>query len=180
MEDLFSRRGSALTINVAVLTVSDRSFSGEREDLSGPALCQVVQKQGWNLVVSSILPDEQEQIAHFLSSQARSGNVNLILTTGGTGFTPRDVTPEATLMVIEKKTSGLIEKIRYESSKVNPHAILSRAEAGICQDCLIINLPGSPKGAVESLIIVASVLPHAISLLSPNQNEEDHTFHANL
>jgi molybdenum cofactor synthesis domain-containing protein len=163
-----------LTINVAVLTVSDRSYAGEREDLSGPTLCQIIQKLGWNLVTTSIVPDEFDQIKRFMIEQATSGIVNLILTTGGTGFSPRDVTPEATLALIEKRTPGLVEKIRFESSKTNPHAILSRAEAGIYQHCLILNLPGNPTGAVESLLIVVPVIPHALALLQQSSEAENH------
>ena len=163
-------------INVAVLTVSDRSYSGERQDLSGPALCKVIQELDWNLVLSAIVPDEFLQIKQFLLTQSNSGKVDLILTTGGTGFSPRDVTPEATLSVIERKTTGLVEKIRFESSKENPHAILSRAESGICKNCLIVNFPGSPKGAVESFQIIAPVLPHALSLISAKTGSENHSF----
>jgi len=161
-----------MAINVTVLTVSDRSSRGERQDLSGPALCEALQHLGWSLVSSSILPDDFEAIRNFFLSQANSKKVNLLLTTGGTGFSPRDVTPEATLAVITKKASGLVEKIRIESSLQNPNAILSRAEAGICQQMLIVNLPGSPKGAVEALSIIASVLPHAISILE-NSTDAD-------
>jgi molybdopterin adenylyltransferase len=163
-----------VSIDVAVLTVSDRSSAGKREDLSGPALCAAVQKLGWNLIASTIVPDEFEQIKQFLYSQSHSGRVNLILTTGGTGFSPRDVTPEATLAVIDKKANGLVEKIRLESAKENPHAILSRAEAGICAQCLIVNLPGSPTGAIESFSIIAPVLPHAVSILQQNVESEKH------
>lgn len=163
-------------ISVGILTISDRSFSGEREDLSGPALCQVVTNLGWEVVITKILPDDREMIMGFLRDQAFSGKVNLLLTTGGTGFAPRDVTPEATLAVLDKRTPGLVEKIRSESARNNPHAILSRAEAGICRECLIINLPGSPGGAVECLSIVSPVLPHAISLLVASDQTENHQF----
>lgn len=163
-----------MTINVAVLTISDRSFAGEREDRSGPALCQAIDSLGWNLIGQSLVPDEIDQISQYLQTQACSGAVNLILTTGGTGFSPRDVTPEATLAVLEKRTPGLVEKIRAVSSVHSPHAILSRAEAGICEQCLIINLPGSPSGAVESLSIISPVLPHAISLITQTPDSENH------
>lgn len=155
-----------MEINVAILTISDRSFAGVREDLSGPELLQKVSELGWNPVYSTIIPDEKEQISNSLFEISMSGKANLILTTGGTGYSPRDITPEATLAVIEKRTSGLVEKIRFESSKSNPNAILSRAEAGVCNNTLIVNLPGSPKGAVESLLIIAPVLPHAIELIT--------------
>ena len=161
-------------INVAVLTISDRSFSGERDDLSGPAICQAAITFGWVVVDQGIVPDEIDQISKYLREQVNSGKVNLILTTGGTGFSPRDVTPEATLAVLEKRTPGLVEKIRSVSSEINPHAILSRAEAGICRQCLIVNLPGSPSGAVESLSIISPVLPHAISLLTQKPDSDNH------
>lgn len=154
-----------MTIRVAVLTISDRSASGEREDLSGPALCKSVEDLGWEVIERGLVADEKEMISDFLLKHSTSGKVNLILTTGGTGFAPRDVTPEATLDVLEKKAPGLVEKIRFESAKTNDNAYLSRAEAGVCRKTLIINLPGSPKGAVESLLIVAPILPHALTLL---------------
>jgi len=160
-----------LTISVFILTVSDRSDSGERADLSGPALCEAVEKLGWTLAGHAIVPDEIDQIRSVLRDRSSSGKVNLILTTGGTGFAPRDVTPEATLAVIDKKASGLVELIRIESAKINANAYLSRAEAGICRKTLIINLPGSPKGAVESLLIVSPVIPHAITLLEDQSGD---------
>lgn len=160
-----------MPIKVAVLTVSDRSSAGEREDLSGPALCDAVKKLGWTLVDHGLVPDELDQISTYLLKQSSSGEVNLILTTGGTGFAPRDVTPEATLAVIDKKALGLVEKIRIESARINENAYLSRAEAGIRRKTLIINLPGSPKGAVESLMIVAPILPHAITLLDDQSGD---------
>ncbi len=163
-----------MPINTAVLTVSDRCYKGERQDISGPALCQKVQDLGWNLVSTAVLPDEIDQIKTYLLNQTSSGKVNLILTSGGTGFSPRDVTPEATLSVIDKRASGIVECIRIESSKTNPHAYLSRAEAGIRNTCLIINLPGSPSGAIESLLIVANIIPHALSLLQQSIDAEDH------
>ena len=160
-----------MTIKVSILTVSDRSFISEREDLSGPALRDAVIKLGWTLVNHGLVPDEMDQIKTFLLNQSSSGEVNLLLTTGGTGFAPRDVTPEATLSVIEKRASGLVEKMRFESSRINENSYLSRSEAGICNKTLIINLPGSPKGAVESLMMIASILPHAITLLDDQSGD---------
>lgn len=167
-----------MSITVAILTVSDRSHSGEREDLSGPALSLAVQKLGWMVVANEIVPDEVIQIKRFLIQTANDSNVNLILTTGGTGVAPRDVTPEATLSVIQKRVPGLSEKIRLDSSKKNPHAFLSRGEAGILNECLIVNLPGSPTGAVESFEAISTLLPHAVSILTQSKNsEETHQYH---
>ena len=160
-----------MTISVFILTVSDRSASGEREDLSGPALCEAVEKLGWTLAGHAIVPDEVDQIKSVLLDQSSNRKANLVLSTGGTGFAPRDVTPEATLAVIEKKASGLVELIRSESARINANAYLSRAEAGICRKTLIINLPGSPKGAVESFLIVAPIIPHAITLLEDQSGD---------
>jgi molybdopterin adenylyltransferase len=171
LESFFNRRRLIEMIKVSILTVSDRTAAGERADISGPALCAEVEKMGWQLVDKSFVPDEKDQISDYLYQQSSSGNVNLILTTGGTGFSPRDVTPEATLAVIEKKASGLVEFIRSESAKINKNAYLSRAEAGICRKTLIINLPGSPKGAVESLLIVSPILPHALMLLADQSGD---------
>lgn len=164
-----------MTIRVSILTVSDRSSTGERKDLSGPALCETVLKLGWTLINHDLVPDEMDQIKTYLLNQSSSGEVNLILTTGGTGFAPRDITPEATLSVIEKRATGLVEKIRQESARINENTYLSRAEAGICGKTLIINLPGSPKGAVESLSIVAPILPHAITLLDDQSGDIHHS-----
>ena len=160
-----------MSISVFILIVSDRSASGERADLSGPALCEAVEKMGWSVAGHAIVPDEIDKIKNVLLERSSSGEVNLILTTGGTGFAPRDVTPEATQAVIEKKASGLVELIRSESAKINANAYLSRAEAGICKKTLIINLPGSPKGAVENLLIVSQVIPHAITLLEDRSGD---------
>lgn len=162
-----------MSFGVSVLTVSDRSFHGEREDLSGPAVCEVIQGYGWTLISASILPDEFDLIKSYLISESQKIEVDLILTTGGTGFALRDITPEATLSVIDKRATGLCEFMRFESSKYNKYAILSRAEAGLRGNTLIINLPGNPKGAVESLSTIAPVLPHAISLLSPKDDKQN-------
>ncbi|MBA4311032.1 MAG: molybdenum cofactor biosynthesis protein [Chlorobiaceae bacterium] len=159
-------------MRVSILTISDRSFSGVRDDISGPALTDYAQKLGWKVIYTKILPDEVEKIKQTLIEQASSGAIDLIITTGGTGFAPRDNTPEATLAVIQKRTPGLVEKMRMESSIRNPHAILSRSEAGIRDKCLIINLPGNPTGALESLEIITPVLPHAISLMRQSVDSE--------
>jgi len=148
----------------AILTISDRSARGEREDASGPALAEAAETAGFRVVAREVLPDERDAIEGALSRLAGEG-VPLVLTTGGTGVGPRDVTPEATLNVIEKRVPGLVEAMRAKSFAVTPHAMLSRAEAGIRGRCLIVNLPGSPKGAVECFEVIAPALEHALQLL---------------
>ncbi len=163
-------------LRFGILTISDRSSRGERPDQSGPALADFIRARGWIVAKQAILPDEQERIASLLDEWCARRDLDVILTTGGTGFTPRDVTPEATRQVIEREAPGLAEWIRAESLKITPHAALSRGVAGICRQTLIINLPGSPKGAVDGLRIVADVLPHAIQLLheSPEAEQGHH------
>jgi molybdenum cofactor synthesis domain-containing protein len=151
--------------NVAILTVSDRSSRGQRADLSGPALAQAARDAGLHVSVQDIVADDREAIEARLRSLAGGGQVELVLTTGGTGVGPRDVTPEATLAVVEKRVPGLAEAMRARSLSVTPHAMLSRAEAGVRGRCLIVNLPGSPKGAVECFRVIAPVLDHALRLL---------------
>ena len=158
-----------LALRFAILTVSDRSSRGERPDASGPALAELVQSQGWQVVKQSIVPDEVEAIQETFLGWSDSGEVDVILATGGTGFAPRDVTPEATRAVVERLTPGLDEAMRAASLKVTPHAILSRSVSGIRKRTLIISLPGSPKGATENLQVVLPTLEHAVKLL----REED-------
>lgn len=153
-------------MKVSILTVSDRAATGEREDSSGPQLAELVQSKGWTVVESTVLPDEVDQISGLLREWSDSGNVDLILTTGGTGFAPRDVTPEATLEVVDRIAPGLAETMRAQSMRKTSHAMLSRAVAGIRGSTLIINFPGSPKGARENLEIVLPVLQHATQVLS--------------
>jgi molybdenum cofactor synthesis domain-containing protein len=161
-----------MPLRIAILTVSDRSSRGERPDSSGPALARAVEEQGWQVTAMSITPDERPAIERQLTEWCDSKNVDVILTTGGTGFSPRDVTPEATLAVTQRGAPGLAEAIRQQSLKITPHAMLSRAVAGIRGRTLIINLPGSPKGAVESLGVVLPVLPHAVELLQEQPSSE--------
>jgi molybdopterin adenylyltransferase len=165
-------------IRVAILTISDRSARGEREDLSGPALVAEITRLGWDIKKTGILPDDLELIQTTLTSWCDEGLVDLILTTGGTGFSPRDVTPEATLAVTERMAPGIAEAMRSESLKITPHAMLSRSVAGIRSHTLIVNFPGSPKAAVENLAVIAPVLPHAVELLLENpDSERGHTLH---
>lgn len=160
------------TIHVAVLTVSDRSSRGLRPDASGPALVSAIQELGWQVIGTAIVPDEMQAIQQALISWCDQGAADLILTTGGTGFSPRDITPEATLAVVTRLTPGLAEAMRLESLKITPHAMLSRATAGIRGHSLIVNLPGSPKGAVENLRTIAPVIPHAVELLLEDPSAE--------
>jgi molybdenum cofactor synthesis domain-containing protein len=163
-------------IRVGILTISDRSARGERADLSGPALAQAVGERlpAAEVVATAIVPDEQDEIAAWLAHGADELGLDLILTTGGTGFAPRDVTPEAPRAVIAREAPGLAEAMRSASLRVTPHAMLSRAVTGIRGDTLIVNLPGSPTGAVENLATILPVLPHAVELLRAAPTAEQH------
>jgi molybdopterin adenylyltransferase len=161
-----------MSLRFGILTVSDRSSRGERPDASGPALEDLVRTQGWAVVRHGILPDDLMTLRDALASWADSGEMDVILTTGGTGFSPRDVTPEATGAVIERSAPGLSEAMRSASLQVTPHAMLSRAAAGIRGNTLIVNLPGSPKGAAENLKVILPVLPHAVQLLQEDPGAE--------
>ena len=162
-------------MRVGVLTVSDRSARGEREDKSGPLLAELVEERlGAEVVRMDVVPDEREEIAAVLKDWADRLRLDLVLTTGGTGFAPRDVTPEATRDVIEKEAPGLAEAMRAESLKVSPHAMLSRGVAGIRGKTLIVNLPGSPKAVRENLEVILPALPHAVELLNEYPEAEQH------
>jgi molybdenum cofactor synthesis domain-containing protein len=161
-----------LILRFGILTVSDRSSRGERPDASGPALQEVVLSQGWQVVHQEIVPDEIHVLQEKLVSWADGGEIDVILTTGGTGFSPRDVTPEATLAVIERLAPGIAEAMRSASLAVTPHAMLSRAVAGIRGGTLIVNLPGSPRGAVENMGVILPVLAHAVDLLRSDPGAE--------
>lgn len=161
-----------MALRIAILTISDRSASGERPDSSGPALEGAVKALDWNVTEQAIIPDDFETIQDVLSRWCDSGDVDVILTTGGTGFGPRDVTPEATQGVLERPAPGIAEAMRLASLGVTPHAMLSRAVSGIRAKTLIINLPGSPKGALENLQVVIPVLPHAVELLRGDPGAE--------
>ncbi len=150
----------------AVLTVSDRSFRGERPDEGGPLVAGLLEGAGFSVVKTAIVPDEQGQIEDALREISDSGEVQLLVTTGGTGFSPRDVTPEATLAVCQRMAPGIPEAMRYASMQVTSRAMLSRAQAGIRGGTLIVNLPGSPKAARENLEAVLPALSHGLEMLS--------------
>jgi molybdopterin adenylyltransferase len=164
----------SMSLRFGILTVSDRSAHGERPDLSGPALVERITAQGWKVEQTAVVADDLAALREILSAWADGGGLDVILTTGGTGFASRDVTPEATRLVIEREAPGLAETMRFESLKVTPHAMLSRALAGIRGKVLIINLPGSPRAAVENFQVVLPVLSHAVELLHDHPDAERH------
>ena len=149
----------------AVITVSDKICRGEGVDTGGPAVCAMLEEHGWKVICNSIVPDEIERIKNELISCASELNVNLVLTTGGTGFSPRDVTPEATLAVVERETRGIPEAMRFASLQITPRACLSRGAAGILGRTLIVNLPGSGKAARENLAAVIDPIRHGVEML---------------
>jgi molybdopterin adenylyltransferase len=155
---------ASISLTAAVITVSDSCARGEREDLSGPAVAEFLQKLHFEIVVREIVPDDVIQIQNLLIRLARE--VRFIVTTGGTGIAPRDVTPEATAAVCDRLVEGVAERMRIEGTKKTPFAALSRGVCGVRGRALILNLPGSPAGAVESLEAVAALIPHAIDLVS--------------
>lgn len=156
----------AAQIKAVILTISDSASRGEREDLSGPAVAAELASLKAAIVATEILPDERDRIAERLRHFADAGEANLIVTTGGTGFSPRDLTPEATRDVLDREAPGLAELMRAESLKITPLAALSRAVCGMRGRTLIVNLPGSVRGARENLAAILRTLPHAISLLN--------------
>jgi len=159
-------------MHIGILTVSDRSARGERADSSGPVLVELVKEQGWHISETLIVPDDIDILRDTLILWADSGDMDVILTTGGTGFAPRDVTPEATRLVINRLAPGLGEAMRAASLQITPHAMLSRAIAGMRGRVLIVNLPGSPKAARENFQVLIPVLLHAVQLLQESPNAE--------
>lgn len=158
-------------IAVGIITASDKGSRGEREDQSAAAIQELIQKINGEVIDYRILPDEQDLLARAMAEMADKRGVSLLVTTGGTGFSPRDVTPEATKAVIEREVPGLTEAMRRESGRLNSRAMLSRATAGIRGKCLIVNLPGSPRGVRECLQVILPVLPHAMEILSGTGGE---------
>ncbi|MGI5901786.1 MAG: MogA/MoaB family molybdenum cofactor biosynthesis protein [Desulfitobacteriia bacterium] len=158
-------------IKVGVLTASDKGSRGEREDLSGQVIRELVEELGWEVKIHEIVADEQKLIEEKLIRYADEMRLDVVFTTGGTGFSPRDVTPEATMAVVERLTPGFPEAMRWESLKVTPRAMLSRATAGIRGKTIIINLPGSPKGVRECLNVVLTSLEHGLDILQGRAGE---------
>ena len=155
----------------AILTISDRGYLGEREDRSGPAVKEILLKADFSIVLLEILPDDQRIIEERLRQLADESCLDLVVTTGGTGVSPKDLTPDATLAVVQRQVPGMTESMRLASLAKTPHAMLSRAVAGIRNQTLIINLPGSAKGAQENLEVVLPALEHALDKIQGDPSE---------
>ena len=149
----------------AVITLSDKGYAGEREDKSGPLIREMIEEEGYEVVEMILLPDEQKMIEEKLIQLCDEAKMDLILTTGGTGFSPRDCTPEATLAVAEKNAPGIAEAMRYASLQITPRAMLSRGASVIRGETLIMNLPGSPKAVKENLEYILASLPHGLEIM---------------
>jgi molybdenum cofactor synthesis domain-containing protein len=158
-------------IRAGVVTVSDKTAAGERKDTSGPLLAGLLRNAGVQVVVQNVVPDESDEIKRALTDLTDGMGVDLVITTGGTGLTPRDVTPEATRDLIEREVPGLAEVLRFEGYKQTARAVLSRGVAGIRRRTLIINLPGSPKAVREGMDVLAPLLPHAVQMLRGEDTE---------
>jgi molybdopterin adenylyltransferase len=158
-------------IRTAVITVSDKGSRGEREDLSGPEIIRLLERIDAEVTYTTVIPDELDRIAAVLIECADLRKCDLILTTGGTGVSPRDITPDATLLVIDKTIPGMAEAMRRESGLKTPHAMLSRAIVGMRKQSLIANLPGSPKGAKENLAVILPAIRHAIEKIQGDDSD---------
>ena len=149
----------------AVITISDKGYRGERVDTSGPNLVQILKDRGFDVTYTTIIPDDRDMIKETLCKCADELGIALVLTTGGTGFSPRDITPEATMEVVERPTPGIPEAMRAESMKITPKGCLSRSAAGIRKRTLIINLPGSKKASAENILAVIDPVSHGLDML---------------
>lgn len=168
-------------VKVGILSISTRAYHGVYEDKSGQLIREIVEDAGWEVAAYAVIPDDEDEIKAHLTRWADEDRFHLVLTTGGTGFAPRDVTPEATRAVIEREAPGLVEAMRAAGLTQTPHAMLSRAVCGIRRYTLIINLPGSPKAVRENLDTVLPVLPHAMELLQESPDAEaGHEFKGRL
>jgi len=154
-----------MSYTAAVITISDKGYRGEREDTSGPNLCRILKEKGFELAYTSIVPDDRELIKQELIKCADELKIALVLTTGGTGFSPRDITPEATMEVVQRPTPGIPEAMRAESMRITPKGCLSRSAAGIRERSLIINLPGSKKASQENILAVIDPVAHGLDML---------------
>lgn len=172
--EFLKEMNNKLNIKTAVLTMSDKGSRGERKDLSGPVIKEMMEAAGAEVIYEEIIPDDKDEIKEVLIFLADKHQVDLILTTGGTGFASRDITPEATLEVIEKEVPGIPEKMRADTITITPQAALSRARAGIRKETLIINFPGSPKAVRECLEAVIDIIPHGVSILKGEITEHQH------
>ena len=154
-----------MSYTAAVITISDKGAKGERVDTSGPNLCEILKSKGFDVVYTNIIPDEMDQIKAELVRCADEKGIALVLTTGGTGFSPRDITPEATMAIVERPTPGIPEAMRAESMRITPKGCLSRSAAGIRRRTLIINLPGSKKASQENILAVIDPVAHGLDML---------------
>ncbi len=164
-------------IFAAVVTVSDKGYAGEREDISGPVLAELLREMGAEVVRQEVVPDERDQIEQLLIELVDETGVDLVMTTGGTGATPRDVTPEATRAVIEREMPGLAEAVRFTGYRSTPLAVLSRGTSGLRGRTLIVNLPGSPNAVRDGMETLAPILPHAVRMTRGKHTEHHHHEH---
>ncbi len=155
----------------AILVISDKASLGQREDKSGEVIAEILEQNGFDVIEKKIVPDEKDQIVAVLKEWSEKEEIPLIITTGGTGVSPRDVTPQATKEVVDYEIPGIAEAMRAKSLQITPHAMLSRAIAGVRKRSLIINLPGSPSGAKDNLLVVIPALEHALLKISGDTSE---------